>query len=76
MKRATSTASMCIHHLSTMRPDMNQVVKILTGEDGVTEWRRKSVSGRTLLLNACDAEDYSCATYLNDLNRHMQLVLE
>ncbi|XP_030528339.1 receptor-like cytosolic serine/threonine-protein kinase RBK1 isoform X2 [Rhodamnia argentea] len=76
MKRAMSIASMCIHHLSTMRPNMNQVVKILTGEDGVAEWRRKSVSGRMLLLSACDAEDYSCSTYLDDLNRHMQLVLE
>ncbi|KAL3721812.1 hypothetical protein ACJRO7_034192 [Eucalyptus globulus] len=76
MKRALLTASMCIHHLSTMRPSMNQVVKILRGEDGTLEWKHASVSSRTLLLNACDAEDYSCATYLDDLNRHMQLVLE
>ncbi|XP_030455851.2 receptor-like cytosolic serine/threonine-protein kinase RBK1 isoform X1 [Syzygium oleosum] len=76
MKRASLTASMCIHHLSTMRPNMKQVVKILRGEDGTVEWKQKSVSSRTLLLNACDAEDYSCSTYLDDLNRHMQLVLE
>lgn len=25
MKRVMQTASMCIHHVSTMRPDMNRV---------------------------------------------------
>ncbi|PKI62552.1 hypothetical protein CRG98_017073 [Punica granatum] len=76
MKRASLTASMCIQHLSTMRPDMNRVLKILKGEDGHLEWKQSSVSSRALLLDACDLEDYSCTAYLNDLNRHMQLVLE
>ncbi|KAK4772036.1 hypothetical protein SAY86_013811 [Trapa natans] len=78
MKRALLTASMCIHHLSTMRPDMNRVVKILKGEDALLEWKQSSLSGRALLLDAYDddLEDYSCTAYLNDLNRHMQLALE
>lgn len=53
-----------------------QVVKILKGEDAVLEWKQNSLSGRALLLDACDLEDYSCAAYLNDLNRHMELALE
>ncbi|XP_048133359.1 receptor-like cytosolic serine/threonine-protein kinase RBK1 isoform X2 [Rhodamnia argentea] len=76
MQRATLTASMCVHWMSTMRPDMKKVVQMLQGEDGSQEWKQKSVSGRALLLDACDLEDYSCTTYLEDLNRHMQLLLE
>lgn len=76
MKRATLTASMCVHCISTMRPDMKKVVQMLKGEDGAQEWKQKSVSGRALLLDACDLEDYSCTTYLKDLNRHMQLLMQ
>ncbi|KAH7523336.1 hypothetical protein JRO89_XSUnG0082900 [Xanthoceras sorbifolium] len=42
MKRATLTASMCIHHLPTMRPHMNQVVKLLRGEDGSPDLKHKT----------------------------------
>ncbi|XP_056168408.1 receptor-like cytosolic serine/threonine-protein kinase RBK1 [Syzygium oleosum] len=76
MQRATLTASMCVQCISTMRPDMKKVVQMLKGEDGAKEWKQKSVSGRALLLDACDLEDYSCTTYLKDLNRHMQLLME
>ncbi|KAF8018519.1 hypothetical protein BT93_H3411 [Corymbia citriodora subsp. variegata] len=76
MKRATLTASMCVHCISTMRPDMEKVVQMLKGEDGAQEWKQKSVSGRALLLDACDLEDYSCTTYLKDLHRHMQLLMQ
>lgn len=77
MKCAMSTASMCIHHLSTMRPHMNRVLQLLRGEeDSPVELKQKSFGGRALLLDDCDLEDYTSTTYLNDLNRHLQLVME
>ncbi|KAI3426741.1 Protein kinase domain-containing protein, partial [Psidium guajava] len=76
MQRATLTASICVHCISTMRPDMKKVVQMLKGEDTAQEWKQKSASGRALLLDASDLEDYSCTAYLKDLNRHMQLLME
>ncbi|KAF8404721.1 hypothetical protein HHK36_009610 [Tetracentron sinense] len=76
MKRAMLTASMCIHHSSTMRPYMSRVVQLLRGEDGPVEVKPKPHVDRAVLLDACDLEDYTCSNYLNDLNRHMQLALE
>ncbi|XP_042493380.1 receptor-like cytosolic serine/threonine-protein kinase RBK1 [Macadamia integrifolia] len=75
MKRMILTASRCIHHSSTMRPNMSQILQQLRGEDAAME-----VSGREtkplLLEYSCDSDDYTCSNYLNDLNRHMQLALE
>ncbi|KAI9165993.1 hypothetical protein LWI28_024320 [Acer negundo] len=76
MGRATLTASLCIHHLPTMRPHMNQVVKLLRGEDGYADLKHKPSSRRTVILDGNDLQDYTCSNYLNDLNRHMELVLE
>ncbi|XP_008338467.3 receptor-like cytosolic serine/threonine-protein kinase RBK1 [Malus domestica] len=77
MKRAMVTASMCISHQSTKRPYMNRVVQILKGEDGVADQlRKKSTAVRSLVLEACDLEDYTCSNYLTDLNRYRQLVLD
>ncbi|XP_057961938.1 receptor-like cytosolic serine/threonine-protein kinase RBK1 [Malania oleifera] len=76
MKRAMHAASICINHLSTRRPEMNRVVQILRGEERYVDLKQKSMMGRPLLLDSCDLEDYTCSSYLNDLNRHMQLVLE
>ncbi|KAF5749731.1 receptor-like cytosolic serine/threonine-protein kinase RBK1 isoform X1 [Tripterygium wilfordii] len=76
MKRAMLTASMCIHHLPSMRPPMNRVLQVLKGEDAATEFKQKTNAGKQILLDACDIQDYTCTTYLNDLNRHMQLVME
>lgn len=53
-----------------------QVVQLLRGEKEPTEVKQKSMGGRALLLDACDLDDYSCTTYLKDLNRHMELVME
>ncbi|KAK6923267.1 Serine-threonine/tyrosine-protein kinase, catalytic domain [Dillenia turbinata] len=53
MKRATMTASMCIHHSSTMRPHMSRVVQVLKGEEGSLEMKQKSnIAGRQLILDA------------------------
>ncbi|KAJ8771226.1 hypothetical protein K2173_026094 [Erythroxylum novogranatense] len=77
MKRAILTASLCIHHLSSMRPDTNRVVQILKGEEvHVMELTQKTNSGRTLFLDGCDLQDYTSNNYLNDLDRHLQLVME
>ena len=75
MKRAMFTASTCIHHMPNMRPNMKRVSQLLKGENGV-DMKQKSMGGRALLLDACDFEDYTSATYISDLNRHMQLVME
>lgn len=55
-----------------------QVVQILRAESssGQTELKQKSLGGKAIIVDACDLEDYTCTNYLNDLNRHMQLVLE
>ncbi|KAH7851096.1 hypothetical protein Vadar_007251 [Vaccinium darrowii] len=76
MKRAMLTALSCLHHLPNMRPNMIRVVQLLRGEGGQIELKQKTMGGRTIILDACDLEDYTCTTYLKDLNRHMQLVLE
>lgn len=76
LRRAMYMASVCIHHLPSMRPDMNRVVQLLKADDGPLELKQKSMEGRSLLFNACDLEDYTCTNYLNDLNRHRQLVME
>ncbi|XP_009364239.2 receptor-like cytosolic serine/threonine-protein kinase RBK1 isoform X1 [Pyrus x bretschneideri] len=77
MKRAMVTASMCISHQSTRRPYMNRAVQMLKGEGGVADQlRQKSTAVRSLVLESCDLEDYTCSNYLSDLNRHRQLVLD
>ncbi|TKY69962.1 Receptor cytosolic serine/threonine-protein kinase RBK1 [Spatholobus suberectus] len=76
MKRAMVTASMCLHHASSKRPYMNQVVQLLKGEETVIEPKQNLVAQKSLLLEACDLEDYTCSSYLKDLNRHRQLIME
>ncbi|CAL0313003.1 unnamed protein product [Lupinus luteus] len=76
MNRAMATASMCVHHMSSKRPYMNQVLKLLNGEEVAVEFSKKSMNPRSLLLDACDLEDYTCSNYLNDLNRHKELIME
>lgn len=76
MKRAMFTASTCIHHLPNMRPTMKRVVKLLKGENETLELKQKSMGGRALLLHECDLENYSSTTYMEDLNRHRELVMD
>ncbi|KAK7317679.1 hypothetical protein RJT34_02110 [Clitoria ternatea] len=76
MKRAMETACMCVHHMSSKRPFMDQVVQLLRGEEVAIEFNQKTIAPRSLLLDACDLEDYTCSNYLNDLNRHKQLLME
>ncbi|XVF61500.1 hypothetical protein PTKIN_Ptkin08bG0134800 [Pterospermum kingtungense] len=76
MKRAMLTASMCISHLATMRPGMKRVVQLLKNEDCPVECQQKSCGGKSVIVDGCDLQDYTCTSYLSDLNRHMQLVME
>ncbi|KAK1300007.1 Receptor-like cytosolic serine/threonine-protein kinase RBK1 [Acorus calamus] len=84
MKLAMVAASMCIHHLSAMRPPMKQVVPLLKGEETITvdmmrgEKMKMTIAQQRspLLLESSDFDDYTCSRYLSDLNRHKQLALE
>lgn len=51
-------------------------MQLLKGEEVAIELSQKSIAPRSLLLDACDLEDYTCSNYLNDLNRHKQLIME
>ncbi|XP_065873056.1 receptor-like cytosolic serine/threonine-protein kinase RBK1 [Euphorbia lathyris] len=76
LKRALLTASVCIQHLPSMRPHMDGVVKLLKGAELPSELRQSSKAGRTMILDACEMQDYTCSSYMDDLNRHMQLVMD
>ncbi|XP_021728199.1 receptor-like cytosolic serine/threonine-protein kinase RBK1 [Chenopodium quinoa] len=76
MKRMMAIASMCIHHTPSKRPFMNEVVELLQGEGGAEQIKEKSNSQRSIMLDACDLEDYTSSNYLQDLNRHKELVME
>ncbi|GLT48925.1 hypothetical protein SLA2020_225130 [Shorea laevis] len=77
IKRAMLTALMCINHDANMRPNMQRVLQMLKGEDGPLEAQRKSFVARPVIVDGLDLQDYTCcSSYLNDLNRHMQLVME
>ncbi|XP_022844175.1 receptor-like cytosolic serine/threonine-protein kinase RBK1 isoform X1 [Olea europaea var. sylvestris] len=76
MKRSIFAASTCLHHLPNMRPNMKKVVQILGGENEPVDMKQKSMGGRALMVDACDLDDYTATTYLKDLNRHMELVME
>ncbi|XP_074308534.1 receptor-like cytosolic serine/threonine-protein kinase RBK1 [Silene latifolia] len=77
MKRIMMIASMCINHTASNRPYMNKVVELLKGEGGAFDlMKQESTAPRSILLDACDLEDYTCSNYLQDLNRHMELVME
>lgn len=80
MNRLVNVAKMCIHHISISRPVMSKVVKLLQGEE-IQEDVEKGENCNTDPLLPFDArhdmeKDYTPSTYLNDLNRHRQLVLE
>ncbi|KAH0940172.1 hypothetical protein HID58_007633, partial [Brassica napus] len=48
IKQVMTTASMYIHHIATMRPDMN---------------RKKPCQGGAEIVNACDLQDHTTTSY-------------
>ncbi|GMI67971.1 hypothetical protein HRI_000466400 [Hibiscus trionum] len=76
MKHAMLTASLCINHLASCRPSMKKVIELLNGEEqGPSEYEPKSY-GEAIIIDNCEAQAYSRTSYQNDLNRHMQLLME
>ncbi|KAF3542095.1 hypothetical protein F2Q69_00018664 [Brassica cretica] len=76
MKRVMLTASTCIHHIATMRPDMTMLVQLLRGEEGPDELQQKPGERAEVSVNACDVQDHTSSSYLNELTRHRQLLME
>ncbi|KAJ3679265.1 hypothetical protein LUZ60_017276 [Juncus effusus] len=79
MAKLLMVASMCIHHLSTSRPSMNSVVRLLKGEEGSMEHVGRELKPKSVIspvFDNCDTEDYTRSRYLNDLNRYKQLALQ
>lgn len=72
MKRAIATATTCLHHMPKLRPNMTRVTQLLRGENGGLEMKQRSM----VLVDDYDMEDYTCTTYLKDLNRYKQLLME
>ncbi|XP_031107513.1 receptor-like cytosolic serine/threonine-protein kinase RBK1 [Ipomoea triloba] len=72
MKRAMSAAATCIHHIPSNRPSMIKVSRKLKGEK--EEIPR---AGSAVFPESVCMDDYNTSTtYLRDLDRHMQLVME
>lgn len=81
MERVISAALACLHQSPGNRLPMARVLEILRGESGNSiepkHRRSRSRSSSTvIMMDPSDLEDYSSTNYLNDLSRHMQLVLE
>ncbi|PPS01387.1 hypothetical protein GOBAR_AA19274 [Gossypium barbadense] len=76
MKRTMITASMCINHSASKRPTMIRVVELLKNKESPVEGELKCCGERGIIADSLDLQDYSRTSYLNDLNRHKQLVME
>ncbi|KAA3464134.1 receptor-like cytosolic serine/threonine-protein kinase RBK1 isoform X1 [Gossypium australe] len=76
MKRTMITASMCINHSASKRPTMIRVVELLKNKESPVEGELKYCGERGIIADSLDLQDYSRTSYLNDLNRHKQLVME
>ncbi|KAJ8767519.1 hypothetical protein K2173_017588 [Erythroxylum novogranatense] len=79
MARVICAASICIDQSSIERPQMSQVVKILNGHgdsfEQVKLQQKSKKLQRTYSEELLDADEYNSTKYLNDLNRHMEVVL-
>ncbi|CAJ1940267.1 unnamed protein product [Sphenostylis stenocarpa] len=60
MKCCMTTASLCVHHVSSKRPYMDQAVQLLKGEEVPIELNQNSSTPRSLLIDACE----TCGTIL------------
>ncbi|XP_057958416.1 uncharacterized protein LOC131151185 [Malania oleifera] len=71
------TASLCISHCPTERPQMNQVVQFLRGDEGSLELAKQlQMSGLQRRYSMeLFAEDFSSANYLNDVNQQTEIAL-
>lgn len=51
-------------------------MQLLKGEEAIIDIKQNSIEPKSQLLEACDLEDYTCSSYLKDMSRHMQLIME
>lgn len=49
---------------------------MLRGENTALERNQKSIGPKGVIVDSCDMDDYSSTTYLKDLNRHKELVMQ
>ncbi|XP_068662837.1 receptor-like cytosolic serine/threonine-protein kinase RBK2 [Aristolochia californica] len=75
MNHLVLAASKCVEKSSLFRPQMNQVLQILKGEDDFMSGQPMCMQ-RTLSEELLDAEEYYSTRCVNDLHRHRQLALE
>ncbi|KAI4301848.1 hypothetical protein L6164_035088 [Bauhinia variegata] len=79
MDRVVLTASLCVEQSPILRPRMSQIAILLRGDghvqDSAKESQKKKALLRTYSEELMDAQEYNSTKYLNDLNRHKQLVL-
>ncbi|XP_031252034.1 receptor-like cytosolic serine/threonine-protein kinase RBK2 [Pistacia vera] len=79
LQRLALTAFMCVHQSSNHRPQMSQVVQHLKSAESILELVEENLSSENLVRTysdqVLDADDNSTSKYLNDLNRHMEIVL-
>lgn len=50
-------------------------MQLLKGEEAIIDIKQ-TIEPKSQLLEACDLEDYTCSSYLKDMSRHMQLIME
>jgi len=53
-----------------------QLVQLLRGEEGPDELQQKPGERAEVSVNACDVQDHTSSSYLNELTRHRQLLME
>ncbi|XP_065863503.1 receptor-like cytosolic serine/threonine-protein kinase RBK2 isoform X2 [Euphorbia lathyris] len=73
------TASSCIHQASMLRPQMNQVIEMLRGNEQVLEEvheLQNPMLQRTYSEELFDAEEYNSTKHLSDLTRQMEMILD
>ncbi|CAL0334648.1 unnamed protein product [Lupinus luteus] len=78
MKLVILTASLCIEQSSIHRPHMNQVLKILRGEEEslmMIKGRQRSKLQRTYSVELNDAEEYNSTKFLNERDKYMETIL-
>lgn len=79
MNIVATVSSLCLHQSSVQRPRMNQVVQVLKGREDISTLGKryqKPILQRTYSEELLDAEEYNSTKHLNDLSRHMEILLE
>ncbi|CAK9161912.1 unnamed protein product [Ilex paraguariensis] len=80
INRMALIASICIHQSPAERPQMSQVVRMLKGDEGILQSKKKfqkrPAFKRTCSVDLSEDEEYNSPQQLNDLNQQNQIALE